>query len=249
MEWAGDGFVVGVTPYGEGRCLVDLFTQSHGRYRGIFYKSRKKNVLLQLGRRLNARWRARLETQLGTWSLEDNHLQPVHFAKLFENPLGLNALLTLCAFTQETVPERQLYPRLYHAFEDVLQSLSLPGEDMLRHFFHFNLILLKELGYGLDLKQCAVTGDKTLLTHVSPKTGRGVCAPVAALYPGKLIPIPRWFTSSPPTQHPLPLETTTCFQVFSFFFNKWLIQTPSKALTLFSHFQSQACATESKTVL
>lgn len=244
MEWMGEGFVVGVAPYGEGTCLVDLLTPTHGRYRGMFRPLKKKNVLLQLGRRLNARWRARLETQLGTWRLEDNHLQPIQFATLLDHPMGLQALLTVCALSQELIPERQLYPRLYQAFEDFLQTLSLPVDDMLRHFFQFNLMLLQELGYGFDLKQCAVTGEKTHLTHVSPKTGRGVCAAVAALYPGKLIPLPRWLGEGSLTQEALPLEAETCFNLVLFFMKKWLFQEHSKALKLLVYFQSQTCTSD-----
>jgi DNA repair protein RecO (recombination protein O) len=241
MEWQADGIILEVSSYGETSYLVEIFTQTHGKERGIFRKNKKSAAMLQLGRFLKITWKARLESQLGTWTLEDHLLQPIRFASLLENPLGLTALLSLSSLCKELIPERQLYPRLYEGLQTMLQALNGPSKQLIYGFFRFKLLLLKELGYGLDFSKCAVTGQQTCLTHVSPHTGKGVCAEIAKLYPGKLIELPLCLYDSKASWERLSTsDIEKSFDLFSFFLKKWLMGQHSVALKRLERYQIHA---------
>lgn len=243
MKWQADGTIVEVLSYGENAYLVEIFTQTHGKYRGISRKTKKSPSMLQVGRFLKASWSARLESQLGTWILEDHTLQPIRFSILLENPLGLTALLSIASLCKDLIPERQLYPKLYEAFQSVLETLNAPPKRLIYIFFRFKLLLLQELGYGLDFSKCAVTGQQTRLTHLSPNTGKGVCADIAKLYPGKLVELPLCLYDLKTGWETLePSEIKKSFDLLSFFLKKWLISQNSTSLKRLEHYQS--CALE-----
>ncbi|MGL4825808.1 MAG: DNA repair protein RecO [Alphaproteobacteria bacterium] len=243
MKWQADGIILEVLSYGENAYLVEIFTQTHGKYRGICRKNKKSPTMLQVGRFLKANWKARLESQLGTWTLEDHVLQPIRFAYLLENPLGLTALLSISSLCKDLIPERQLYPNLYKAFQTVLQTLNAPPKHLIYVFLRFKLLLLKELGYGLDFSKCVVTGKQVRLTHLSPNTGKGVCADIAKLYPGKLVELPLclydpktgWETLEQP-------DIEKSFDLLSFFLKKWLVSQNLTSLKRLEHYQR--CALE-----
>ncbi|MGL5720146.1 MAG: DNA repair protein RecO [Alphaproteobacteria bacterium] len=241
MKWHADGIILEVLSYGENAYLAEIFTQTHGKYRGICRKNKKSPTMLQVGRFLKANWNARLESQLGTWSLEDHALQPIRFASLLENPLGLTALLSISSLCKDLIPERQLYPKLYEAFRTVLQTLNAPPKQLIYIFLRFKLLLLKELGYGLDFSKCVVTGQQIPLTHLSPNTGKGVCADIAKLYPGKLVELPRCLYDSKTSWETLePSEIEKSFDLLSFFLKKWLISQNSTSLKQLEHYQNYA---------
>lgn len=188
MEWQDKGIILHIRPLGETTVVVSLFTADHGRSSGCFRLSKQNRSWLQLGQSVQAHWRARLETQLGQWRLEPN---TSHISLLFDHPGKLSALSSACSLCHVLLAEGHEYPHLFNEFRFLIESLL--GDNWASAYVLFERALLSELGYGLDLSQCAVTGQKDNLVAVSPKTGRAVCGEVAKPYEGKLLPLPLFF--------------------------------------------------------
>lgn len=185
MEWQDEGIILHTQSLGERKQIISLFTREHGRCAGVFHATQKGKGWLQCGSKVKARWGARLENHIGYWNLE-----PLgsNLAYVLDSPGPLAALLSAAALCQLALPERQLYPRLYEEFQHFLCNLSQP--NWVRSYIFFELTLLQEMGYGLDLGRCAVTGTTSDLVAVSPRTGRAVCQEVAQPYEGRLLPLP-----------------------------------------------------------
>jgi len=185
MEWHDEGIILHTQNLGERKQVVSLFTRTHGRCAGIFRENSRTKAWIQCGGKVKARWGARLENHMGLWTFEP--LTP-HTAFFLDKPGPLAALLSATSLCHIALPERHAYPSLYTKFEDLLGTLSTPSWICAYIFFEFSL--LEELGYGLDLKTCAVTGTTANLVAVSPRTGRAVCEEVAKPYQGRLLPLP-----------------------------------------------------------
>ena len=177
MEIAAPGIVVSVTPFSEGDAVVAVFTEDHGIYRGLARggMSRTKASLWQAGNLVQARWVARLEDQLGSFSAELIHAGA---ALAMQDAWALGILSSLCAVADTALQERQPYQPV---FRGVLHMIAHSGEGaaLLPDLVRWELGLLRELGYGLDIEICALTGSRQGLAYVSPRTGRAVCAEAA----------------------------------------------------------------------
>ncbi len=187
MEWQDEGFILHTQALGEHKKVVSLFTKTHGRYSGLFSGGKKIRSCLQCGGKVKAGWRARLDNHLGHWTFE-----PLsgNTAFLLDAPGPLAALVSAAAICQLALPERHAYPALYERFDALLKDLHSPF--WLRSYIFFELSLLTELGYGLNLTTCAVTGVTTDLFAVSPRTGRAVCKEIAMPYLDRLLPLPQF---------------------------------------------------------
>jgi DNA repair protein RecO (recombination protein O) len=190
MDWRDKGIVLETRRLGETGVIATLFTQLHGRHLGLVRggTSRRMKPLLQPGNTLEAAWRGRLEDHLGTFTLEPMTLRA---GLSFGDPLALSGLTSACALAAAILPEREAHPRLYEAFEVLLDTLET-REVWPAVYVRFELALLQDLGFGLDLTRCAVTGGSDSLTHVSPRSGRAVSAEAAAPYAPKLLALPRF---------------------------------------------------------
>ncbi len=172
MEWRDQGLIIGVRRHGETSAIVELFTSERGRHTGLVRggRSRKMQPLLQLGNSVHAHWHSRLDEHLGTYNLEMSRSRA---ALLMESPTSLHGLQWLCQLLRLS-SEREPHPVLYQTALIVAEHLSdaaTCGALMAR----FELGFLSELGFGLALEECAVTGSNQALNFVSPKTGRAVC--------------------------------------------------------------------------
>jgi len=187
MEWRDECILLASRPLGEGTALIELFSGLHGRYGGALRggASRKMAPLLQPGAQLDATWRARLDSQLGSFTVEPLRGRA---GALLSDRLALLGLGAVCALTRYALPERQPYPEFYRHTVAVLDRLGHPG--WLHDYALWELTLLEETGYGLDLAQCAVTGATEGLAYVSPRTGRAVTAEGAGDYAARLLPFP-----------------------------------------------------------
>lgn len=186
MEWQDDGVVLAARPYGESAAIVDVFTQHHGRHAGVVRggMGRRLAPVLQPGSQIALRWRARLEDQLGSCTVE-----PVKSrAFVLEDRLALAGLSAICAMLQVSLAEREPHPALWAATQPVLDALGTADWPDL--YLRWELRLLEELGFGLDLSACAVTGSNAPLAYISPKTGRGVSLSGAGDWAGRLLPLP-----------------------------------------------------------
>lgn len=212
MEWRGAGILLTVRRHGESSAIIDVFTPDHGRHAGVVRggTSRKLAPSLQPGAQLDLAWRARLEDHIGTFAVEPLRSRA---ALVMGNRLalaGLNAVTGLLAFC---LPERAAYPALYLRTE---QLLDLLGQDDVwpLAYLRWEVALLEEMGFGLDLTSCAATGATEGLIYVSPKSGRAVSAKGAGDWADRLLPLPpvlRGEGAAPDAEVAQALRTTGYF--------------------------------------
>jgi len=187
VSWEDEGIVMAVRRFGEHDAIVSLLTASQGRHVGLVKGGlgRKLRGALQPGNLVKAGWRARLDEQLGTYTLECIHS---YSALALSNAEQLSGLSALCAMVEVTLPEREPHTEVH---ERTLHLVSNLGEDhWAAEYARWELTLLADMGYGLDLTSCAATGVTEELVYVSPKSGRAVSRAAGGPYVNKLLPLP-----------------------------------------------------------
>jgi DNA repair protein RecO (recombination protein O) len=196
MEWDAPAIILDVRPYGEGDAIAAVMTQEHGLHRGLARggASRGKAGTWQAGNMAQLRWMARLSDNLGSFSGELIHAGAAH---AMHEPLPLAMLTAVCAVAEGALPEREPQPRIFDGLLNLIPRLPL-GESTLTDLIHWELTVLTDLGYGLDLTTCAVTGATRNLAHVSPKTGRAVTPDGAGNFAPRLLPLPGFLTGTAP---------------------------------------------------
>lgn len=194
MEVAAPGIILAVTPYGEGDAVAAIFFEEHGIYRGLARGglSRAKAAIWQTGNLVEARWLARLSDQLGSFTAEQIHASA---ALAMHDPMALAILLATCAVAEGALPERQPHPRIFRGLLHLIAHNSDPAA-LLPDVIRWELGLLQDLGYGLDLTACALTNTSENLAYVSPRTGRAVCAEAAGLWKERLLKLPPFLTTN-----------------------------------------------------
>lgn len=187
MQWSDEGVILSVKPHGETAAVAEVFTRAHGRHLGLTQggRSRRLRPVLQMGNHVEVVWKARLAEHLGQLSLE---LRKGYAAQAMEDPLTLAGLSSLCALTR-LLPERDPHPGLYEITLFVLSYLD-DAHVWPALLVRWEMALLDELGFGIDLSSCAATGSKDELVYVSPKSGRAVSAAAGAPYKDKLLALP-----------------------------------------------------------
>lgn len=193
MEWRDDGIVLSLRRHGESRTIVELLTRTHGRHMGLVRgRSGKHGNALQPGTSVTAVWRARLDDHLGTYALEPVRARAGLITGSGAGLLGFSAAAALLG---QALPEREAHGSLFEAFE--LLADHLEDDDVWPALYvRFELGLLAELGFGLDLDRCAVTGAREDLTHVSPRSGKAVSAAEAEPYLDRLLLLPGFLVGS-----------------------------------------------------
>jgi len=190
MDWQDEGVVLSVRHHGESARIVTLLTESHGRHAGLLRGSGTgRGGALQPGQLVGAEWRARLSEQLGYYTLEALK-HPA--ALMLDDPARLAALRAVCALIDAALPEREPHPNLFGATKalfSLMAEMEDPG-DWGALYVRWEMGLLAEMGYGIDLESCAATGATTNLTHVSPRSGRAVSAEAAAPYLDRMLKLP-----------------------------------------------------------
>ena len=190
MEWAGEATVIARRKHGENAVILTALTRERGLISGIVPggASTKRAAMLQPGNRVAIRWRARLEDQLGHITAEPARARPGLMADATALA-GLNAIAALIPWAQ---PERDPHPRLTDATEAMLDTIDT-GDDWDHSYLRWELLLLDDLGFGLSLDRCAVSGARDGLAYVSPKTGHAVTAEAAGDWAPRLIALPAPF--------------------------------------------------------
>ena len=187
MQWEAEALVLAARPHGESSAIVDVFTREHGRFGGLVRggNSRRQRPVLQPGNMVSATWRARLSEHLGVMTVDAGR---AYAAEAMSEPVLLAGLSSLCALMQVTA-ERQAYPRLYDTVQVVLAEMHTP-DVWLPLLARFEMALLEETGFGLDLSCCAATGVIEDLAYVSPRSGRAVSRDAAQPYLDKMFLLP-----------------------------------------------------------
>jgi DNA repair protein RecO (recombination protein O) len=187
MDWSEEGIVLAARAHGEGGAILSLLTESHGRHLGLVRgaKAPKSRALYEPGNRLIATWRGRLEEHLGSYACE---LLTSPAALWLEDPARLEALATATLLVDRVLPEREPHAALFAGLSEFIARLG--DEDWPARYVRLELLLLAELGFGLDLTRCAATGGTQDLAYVSPKTGRAVSRDAAGPWRERLLPLP-----------------------------------------------------------
>ncbi|HEY9057894.1 MAG TPA: DNA repair protein RecO [Aurantimonas sp.] len=193
MEWREEAIVLGVRRHGETSVIAEVMTRERGRHLGLVRggRSRKQQPVLQPGNSVAIHWRARLDEHMGAFLIEPLELRA---ARLMENGIGLNGVQLVAAHLR-LLAERDPHARLYDGLAVIVDHLDEPdkaAELMLR----FEIALLEELGFGLDLERCAATGRRDDLVYVSPKSGRAVSREAGEPWRDKLLPLPAFLIES-----------------------------------------------------
>ncbi len=187
MEWQGDGLILNTRKHGENSAIIDVLTRDKGRHLGLVRggRSRTMRPVLQAGNLVKVVWRARLEDHLGAFTVDPHRMIVAAIIDDVHRLAGLTTITTLASL----LPEREPHPRIYDASMLLIDHLQ---EDAIwpAVLVKWEMGLLEELGFGLDLSKCAVSGDTADLTHVSPRTGRAVCAREAEPWKDKLLGLP-----------------------------------------------------------
>jgi DNA repair protein RecO (recombination protein O) len=194
MEWSDSGIVLAVRPHGETSAIVEVLTALNGRHAGLVRggRSRSMRPVLQPGNQIAVTWRARLADHLGMFVIEAENLGA---GAVMEDRTALAGLNAACALAVMALPEREAHAQVYEGFQVFLSVLDQP-DVWPALYVRWEAGLLSDLGYGLDLETCAVTGVMEDLTHVSPRTGRAVCREEAQPYLAKLLEIPGFMKGS-----------------------------------------------------
>jgi DNA repair protein RecO (recombination protein O) len=202
MRYSTLAIVVALRPHGEHGAIVRLMTPEHGLQAAYVRggRGRRLRPVLSPGNMVEATLSARTEAQLPQATVELLHSR----GPLLAEPLPATAIDWVCALTTTVLPEVQPYPRLYEALDGLLAAVEAApsasgwGAALVR----YELLLLAELGFGLDLERCAVTGQNDELIAVSPRSGRAVSAGEAEPYLGKLLPLPDFVLNGGTAQWP-----------------------------------------------
>ena len=197
MEWHDQGIILGTRKHGETSVILEAMTSEHGRHMGLVRggRSRRMQPMLQPGNRVELSWRARLDEHLGTFQVEPIELNA---ARLLGSSTAIYGIQLVAAHLR-LLPERDPHPGLYETLGIVsahLDDVSIVGAL----FARFELALLEELGFGLDLSQCALTGSRENLAYVSPKSGRAVTVEAGEPWRDKLLPLPTFLRTNADAQ-------------------------------------------------
>ena len=217
MDWQDTGTVLTVRRHGETSAILEVFTEAHGRHAGVVRgaTSRRMQPVLQPGAQVALTWRARLEDHLGSFTVEPLQSRAAAVMSGRLELAGLNAITALLTFS---LPEREAHPALYARTITLLDLLGT-SEAWTLAYLRWELVLLEEMGFGLDLSACAVTGATSGLAYVSPKTGRAVSEAGAGDWKDRLLPLPACLLTPGMGQ---PGDIEAGLATTGYFLGKWL---------------------------
>ncbi|MCO6389419.1 DNA repair protein RecO [Aliihoeflea aestuarii] len=189
MEWRDDGIILGTRRHGETSVILEVMTPAHGRHLGLVRggRSRRMQPVLQPGNKVELVWRARLDEHLGFFAVEPVDLKA---ARLMESAASVYGLQLMAAHLR-LLPERDPHSGLYETLSIVLDNLEDPTSAA-ELIVRFELLILEELGFGLDLERCAATGAREDLAYVSPKSGRAVSRAAGDPWRDKMLALPEF---------------------------------------------------------
>lgn len=187
MEWTDEGIILGVRRHGESSAIVELLTRGHGRHLGLVRggAGARHRPLLQPGNTVNAVWRGRLDEHLGTYQLEGIQMRAASVLAARHAVYGVTHLAALARL----LPERDPHEDIFEMLDRTLNDFDDISEAAL-HVVKFELAMLAELGFGLDLETCAATGATTDLIYVSPKSGGAVSRTAGEPWRDRLMRLP-----------------------------------------------------------
>jgi DNA repair protein RecO (recombination protein O) len=191
MQWSDDGIVLGVRRHGEANAILELMTREHGRHLGLVRggAGSRMRPVLQPGNVVSVVWRARLDEHLGHYAVEPLRLRADVVFGAAHAVYGVTHIAALVRL----LPERDPHPEVHAALDEILDHIE-SAESVAAMAVRFELQLLSELGFGLDLSECAATGSHDDLIYVSPRTGRAVSRTAGEPWRDRLLRLPVFLT-------------------------------------------------------
>lgn len=217
MEWRDEGVILAARRHGETSVILDVLTKTHGRHAGVVRGgvSRKQAPVLQPGNQVEVEWRARLEDHLGAYRVELLKSR----SGIMSDRGRLAALSSICALMTFAMPERMELSEIYDQTLALIERLN-SDEPWAADYAVWELMMLEELGYGLDLTSCAATGGTQELIYVSPKSGRAVCRAAGAEYADRMLPLPEFLQMQ--GVDAAPQEVLGALKTTGYFLERWL---------------------------
>lgn len=220
MEWTDEGIILGVRRHGETNAIVELMTAEHGRHLGVVRggASRRQAASLQQGNGVRAIWRARIDEHLGSFTLEVSDARAATVMGEAHAAFGFAHMAALLRL----LPERDPHPELHAAlstFTEHLQHPALAGMMVAR----FELMMLAELGFGLDLASCAATGGRNDLLYVSPRSGRAVSRDAGEPWRAQLFDLP-YFLIAEVAEPPATEDLEAAFRLTGHFLQQRVLE-------------------------
>jgi DNA repair protein RecO (recombination protein O) len=187
MEWTDEGIILGVRRHGESSAIVELLTRGHGRHLGLVRggAGSRMRPVLQPGNSVNAVWRARLDEHLGYYQLEGTRMRAATLLASGHAVYGITHLASLARLLPERDPHEDIYEMLDRTLDD-FDDIDEAAVQLVK----FELAMLAELGFGLDLATCAASGATADLIYVSPKSGAAVSRQAGEPWRDKLLRLP-----------------------------------------------------------
>ncbi len=196
MDWDAPAIILDIRPFGEGDAIASVLTEDHGRHRGLARGAgNRRAAIWQPGNIVQARWVGRLSDQLGSFTAELVHPAA---ALAMDDAITLGILTSACAVADGALPERGPHPRLFAGLLHLIAHLA-QGPDLIADLIRWEAALLAELGYGLDLSHCALTGTRDDLAWVSPRTGRAVSDAASGQWKHRLLRLPPFLLGQGPS--------------------------------------------------
>jgi DNA repair protein RecO (recombination protein O) len=218
MEWTDDGIVLGTRRHGETNAILEAMTRNHGRHLGLVRggNSSRLRPLLQPGNTLRLVWRARLDEHLGHYTVEPLRLHAASQFAASHVVYGVTHLAALCRL----LPDRDPHPGVHDQLAQILDNLD-DRSSAAMGVVRFELQMLAELGFGLDLESCAATGSGSELAFVSPKSGRAVSRGAGEPWRDRLLRLPRFLLGQ---DVPSPDDLADGFALTGFFLVRHVLE-------------------------
>ena len=228
MQWSDEGLVLAARRHGERALVVELLTREHGRHAGLLRggQAPRTRAHWQIGNRLLITWRARLAEHLGSLSGE---LVESHAARLLDDRARLAALASAAALAASSLPEREPHPRAYADLNLLVGALD-DDDRWAVAYVEWEMALLEELGFGLDLTRCAATGTTEQLIYVSPRSGQAVSAEAGAPYREKMLRLPGFLRHEGGRARPSPGDVLDGLALTGFFLERRVFAPHRKQL-------------------
>jgi DNA repair protein RecO (recombination protein O) len=227
MDWSDEGIVLGVRRHGEANAILEVMTQAHGRHLGLVRggAGSRMRPVLQPGNEVRLSWRARLDEHLGHFTVEGLRLRAAEFMVAAHAAYGVTHLAALCRL----LPERDPHGEVHEALAGILDHL---GDRALAAALvaRFELALLAELGFGLDLDQCAATGAVAELIYVSPKSGRAVSRLAGEPWQDRMLRLPLFLRDEASEGAPASAEIADAFTLTGFFLERHVLEPRGLAM-------------------
>lgn len=230
MRWTDEGIVLAVRRHGENALLVQILTREHGRCAGLVHGGQRPRTrpIYQIGNRVVLVWNARLAEHLGTIRSE---LRRGYATQFLNDPVRLAGLAAAAALAMTILPEREPYQRIHDGLVMFLDALS-EDRSWATTYVLWELALLADLGFGLDLTRCAATGVRENLVYVSPRSGQAISAVAGWQYRERLLPLPPFLQAGGDAASATPQEVVDGLALTSFFLERHVLHPLHRGMPL-----------------